>query len=176
MSTSRGGRGRGRSSRTDSGRGAQQTPRNDPVDLNEANTFSGLLSGGFLDPSQAYGHYMTNMNDPSYAQIPFHGMGTDLSQAMQFLHSSREQIPIQPNVLIIDGSGGNPLFNQQYGSANMQYNSNQWMPPPRVPSHSTQNEGVSNQEAGRDRQSPTPDPSEAGSVENKIYLQPDGDT
>ena len=44
-----------------------------------------------------------------------------------------------------------------------------------MPSHSVHNEGVQNEEAGIDRQSPIPD-SEDASTNNKIYLQPDGDT
>ena len=46
---------------------------------------------------------------------------------------------------------------------------------PRMPSHSVHNEGVQNEGVGRDRQSPAPD-SDTARTNNKIYLQPDGDT
>ena len=85
------------------------------------------------------------------------------------------QPPIQPNNPYISGTSATPLVYQQFGIVSPHYNSNQIVGQPRIPSHSVHNEGVQNERAGGDRQSLTPD-SEAASTNNKIYLQPDGDT
>ena len=87
---------------------------------------------------------------------PFFGMGM--------------QSPIQPNNPYIDDTAATILVYQQFGIVSPHYNSNQIVGQPRMLSHLVHNEG-----AGRDRQSPAPN-SEATSTNNKIYLQPDGDT
>jgi len=46
---------------------------------------------------------------------------------------------------------------------------------PRMSSHLVHNKGVQNEGEGRDRHSPAR-ASETASTNNKIYLQPDGDT
>ena len=85
------------------------------------------------------------------------------------------QSPMQPNIPYVGGTSTAPLVYQQFGTISPHYNSNQIVGPPRMPSHLVYNEGVQNEGARRDRQSPAPD-SEVASTNNKIYLQPDGDT
>ena len=119
------------------------------------------MFGGFLDPTQPFRNYFRSMNEQPYMQPPFFGMGM--------------QSPIQPNNPYIGGTSATPLVYQQFDIISQYYNNNQIVGQPRTPSHSIQNEWVQNEGVGRDRQSPTPD-SEATSTNNKIYLQPDGDT
>ena len=73
------------------------------------------------------------------------------------------------------GTSATPLLYQQFGTVNPHFNGNQIMGQPRMPSHSVHNEEVQNEGVGRDRHSPAPD-SETASTNNKIYLQPNGDT
>ena len=82
---------------------------------------------------------------------------------------------IQLNNPYISGTSATPLVYQRFSTISPHYNSNQIVGQPRMPSHSVQNEGIQNNGVERDRQSLTPN-SEAISTNNKIYLQPDGDT
>jgi len=96
-------------------------------------------------------------------------MGMDQPHVMHFTQSTCGNRPIQPNNPYIGGTSTTPLIYQQFGTISPQYNSNQIVGQPKMPSHSFQNEGV-----GRDTQSPTLN-SKTASTNNKIYLQPDGD-
>ena len=162
MSGHNDGRGRCRMVRNDAGRGVPQpTPQYDPADQTyEPNTFSGMF-GGFLDPSQPFGNYFGSMNEKSHLQPPFFGAGM--------------QTPIQPNIPYMGGGSSTPLVYQQFGIVSPHFNSSHFMGQPRMPSQSVHNEGVRNEGGGRDRHSPTPE-SDTSTTNNKIYLQPDGDT
>ena len=85
------------------------------------------------------------------------------------------QSPIQPNNPYIGGTSATRLIYQQFGTVSPCYNSNQIVGQHRILSHSVHNERVQNEAVGRDRQGLAPD-SEAVCTNNKIYLQPDGDT
>ena len=101
------------------------------------------------------------MNEQLHMQPPFFGVGM--------------QAPIQPNIPYMSGASSTPLLYQQFGIVSPHFNGNQLMGQPRMPIHSVHNEGAQNEGVGRDRHSPAPE-SDTSSTNNKIYLQPDGDT
>ena len=105
--------------------------------------------------------YFGSMNEQPHMQSPFFGAGM--------------QLPIQPNIPYVGGILATLLLYQQFGTVSPHYNSNQIIGQPKMPNQSVHNEEIQNEGVGRDRQTPAPD-SETASINNKIYLQPDGDT